>query len=235
MCDSYPFYPHSDKQSGFLYQASIFFIIVIAHVTVLGFIWAHRTQEREAKTSSLPDVRFFESVIHQRESKEANKETHSTMPITDSAQNVPVLEPEPELLPVPALQPTTSATSALVTPRQSTSPPNKQPLRTKHPANHEAPSKNDTLPNSHANYLNNRPPTYPRKSRRLGEQGKVVLAVEVDLSGTVSQVKISQSSGYMRLDRSAIKAVLSWRFIAGKKAGVPQKMWVNIPIHFVLE
>lgn len=94
---------------------------------------------------------------------------------------------------------------------------------------------NEIPPHGNVSYLNNPHPTYPKKSRRLNEQGKVILAVEVDLDGTVSQIKISLTSGYPRLDRSAIETVRSWRFIVGKKSGVPQKMWVNIPINFVLE
>lgn len=97
-------------------------------------------------------------------------------------------------------------------------------------------SSNDiTLPVTHAAYLNNPHPAYPRQSKRLGEQGTVLLLVEIDVDGSASQVKIQQSSGHPRLDRAALEAVAKWRFIAGKKAGVPQKMWVNIPIHFVLE
>lgn len=91
------------------------------------------------------------------------------------------------------------------------------------------------LPVTHAQYLNNPHPAYPRQSKRLGEHGTVLLSVEIDVDGTAAQVKVQNSSGYPRLDRTALETVLEWRFIAGKKAGVPQKMWVNIPINFVLE
>jgi protein TonB len=96
-------------------------------------------------------------------------------------------------------------------------------------------SSDITLPVTHAKYLNNPHPAYPRQSKRLGEQGTVLLAVEIDIDGAASQVKVQKSSGHPRLDRTAHETVLKWRFIAGKKAGVPQKMWVNIPINFVLE
>jgi protein TonB len=46
---------------------------------------------------------------------------------------------------------------------------------------------------------------------------------------------VSMSSGYPRLDRTALETVLKWRFIAGNNDGVPQKMWVTIPINFILE
>lgn len=92
-----------------------------------------------------------------------------------------------------------------------------------------------TLPITHAKHLHNPPPPYPRQSRRLGEQGRVLLAVEIDINGAASQAVISISSGYPRLDRAALETVLKWSFIAGKNEGIPQKMWVNIPINFVLE
>ena len=87
----------------------------------------------------------------------------------------------------------------------------------------------------HAAYLNNPAPIYPRISRRLGEQGTVLLAVEIDIDGSASKVKVQTSSGHPRLDKSALETVLKWRFIPGKTAGVPKKMWVSIPINFVLE
>lgn len=90
-------------------------------------------------------------------------------------------------------------------------------------------------PVTHASFLNNPPPPYPRQSRRLGEQGRVVLAVEIDINGVASQAMISISSGYPRLDRTALETVLKWRFIAGKSDGMPKKMWIHIPINFILE
>lgn len=92
-----------------------------------------------------------------------------------------------------------------------------------------------TPPTAHANVLNNPPPPYPRQSRRLGEQGKVVLAAEIATNGKALQALVSTSSGYPRLDRAALESVKKWQFIPGKRAGVPQKMWVSIPINFILE
>lgn len=82
---------------------------------------------------------------------------------------------------------------------------------------------------------NHPPPPYPKSSRRLGERGKVVLAVEVDLDGSVAQVIVKKSSGYIRLDQSALNTIRTWRFIPGNKAGTPQRMWATVPINFVLE
>ena len=91
------------------------------------------------------------------------------------------------------------------------------------------------LPSSSADYLNNAPPPYPPLSKRLGEQGKVIVRAFIEVNGTASKAEIRTSSGYERLDQTALQTVLKWRYIPGKRAGVPEAMWFNIPINFVLE
>ena len=48
-----------------------------------------------------------------------------------------------------------------------------------------------------------------------------------------AQIKVS--SGYERLDRAALEAVRKWRYIPGKRGGVPEPMWFDAPINFSLE
>lgn len=91
------------------------------------------------------------------------------------------------------------------------------------------------LPSSSAAYLNNPPPAYPPLSRRLGEQGRVVVRAYIDVDGTAARAEIRSSSGYDRLDQAALQTVLRWRYVPGKRGGVPEAMWFNIPISFVLE
>ncbi len=91
------------------------------------------------------------------------------------------------------------------------------------------------LPSSVADYLHNPKPPYPGLSKRLGEQGKVVVRVLIGVDGTAQQAEIKQSSGFNRLDQAALDTVLRWRYVPGKRAGVPETMWFNVPISFVLE
>lgn len=91
------------------------------------------------------------------------------------------------------------------------------------------------LPSAAASFLDNPPPRYPLLSRRLGEQGKVIVRARIEIDGTASGAEINTSSGYSRLDQTALQTVLSWRYIPGTRNGVPQAMWFYIPIHFVLE
>jgi protein TonB len=69
----------------------------------------------------------------------------------------------------------------------------------------------------------------------LGEQGIVTLNVLVNISGAVEKLDIAKSSGFARLDEAASRAVQSWRFSAGTRAGVPEVMWIKVPISFILE
>ena len=98
-----------------------------------------------------------------------------------------------------------------------------------------APPARIDMPSSDATYLNNPKPGYPAISKRMGEQGKVVLRVLIGTDGLPQKVEINKSSGYDRLDRQAQEAVMRWRFVPGKRNGVPEAMWSLVPINFVLE
>lgn len=72
-------------------------------------------------------------------------------------------------------------------------------------------------------------PKYPRASKRLGEEGDVVLGLRVDDAGFVVSVELRSSSGYRRLDQSAMGAALTWRF----PSGTPTE--IKHTVHFVLQ
>ena len=91
------------------------------------------------------------------------------------------------------------------------------------------------LPSSDADYLQNPKPAYPAMSKRLGEQGKVVVRVLIGVDGLVQKAEIRQSSGFERLDQAALMTAQRWRYVPGKRGGVAEAMWFNVPINFVLE
>jgi protein TonB len=97
-----------------------------------------------------------------------------------------------------------------------------------------APSKLE-LPSSDADYLNNPRPPYPPMSKRLHEQGKVVVRAWIGTDGQASQASILNSSGFDRLDQAALATVLKWRYAPGKRSGVAEAMWFNVPINWVLQ
>jgi protein TonB len=85
-----------------------------------------------------------------------------------------------------------------------------------------------------AGYLNNLEPAYPAISRRLGEQGRVVLSVSVSDRGDVLAVEVNQSSGHARLDDAAIDAVKRWRFVPARRGGEAVESTVLVPLRFRL-
>ena len=91
------------------------------------------------------------------------------------------------------------------------------------------------LPSSDAQYLQNPKPSYPSLSRRLGEQGTVLIQVLIGIDGNPQKGEIKKSSGFERLDQAALTTVLMWRYVPGKRGGVPEAMWFTVPVAFALE
>ena len=76
-------------------------------------------------------------------------------------------------------------------------------------------------------------PPYPVRSRDLGEEGTVIIAIKVAADGRVIEAYISKTSGYTLLDGSALSTVTSqWRFKPARRAGKPIEAWVKVPIMF---
>lgn len=157
---------------------------------------------------------------------------------------VPVARPTPAVptLPTAAPVPTPTQLSAPVALPTQLSDAHSASTSNPHSAQSIASTKTTmpqaaatVLPNADAAYLTNPKPGYPPLSRRLGEQGVVLLSVLVDEGGDVQKLEVTKSSGYTRLDEAASRAVQSWHFAPGKRAGIAQTMWVKVPISFILE
>lgn len=54
-------------------------------------------------------------------------------------------------------------------------------------------------------------PHYPMASKRMNEQGKAVLRVELGEDGKVANAMVKTSSGFARLDEAALAAIKTWR------------------------
>ncbi|MFA5496151.1 MAG: energy transducer TonB [Porticoccaceae bacterium] len=99
---------------------------------------------------------------------------------------------------------------------------------------------NDTLgapiipPRQDANPLNNPAPAYPTASRRMREQGTVLLQVLILPDGSVGEVRVKESSGYKRLDDTAIKAVKQWKYIPARQGDETIAYWYLQPLEFSL-
>ena len=88
---------------------------------------------------------------------------------------------------------------------------------------------------AHANYRKKTPLEYPRKARRLGLEGTVLLHAQVGVSGTPMQLRIVHSSGHQVLDQAALRSVEQWEFVPTKVNGRVTKSWVQVPVRFVMQ
>ncbi|MCX5653893.1 MAG: energy transducer TonB [Planctomycetota bacterium] len=78
------------------------------------------------------------------------------------------------------------------------------------------------------------PPEYPPRSRRLGEEGLVVLEVEVLSDGCAGKVRVLQAPDFPRLVEAAIEAATNARFRPATRDGQPVCAVVEIAIRFRL-
>lgn len=77
-------------------------------------------------------------------------------------------------------------------------------------------------------------PEYPASAIRAGQTGTVMLSVQVLDNGRVGEVRVLQSSGFAKLDESAVREARKWRFVPGTRDGVPVALWKQVPIKFAL-
>ena len=77
-------------------------------------------------------------------------------------------------------------------------------------------------------------PAYPFVARQRGQEGQVLLTVEVAPDGTADRVEIARSSGFPGLDDAARRAVARWRFNPARHGGAAVAARVTVPIRFSL-
>lgn len=165
-------------------------------------------------------------------------------------QPKPVVKPRPQPKP-PAPQPVSKAPTALTAetapepeppaaaePAEPAAPAAPAPAAASATAAQAAPGASTpaaTAARFDADYLNNPPPAYPPLSRRMREEGRVMLRVRVSPEGLPAEIELSASSGSARLDRAALDGVQRWRFVPARQGGRAIEAWVLVPIVFKLE
>lgn len=90
-------------------------------------------------------------------------------------------------------------------------------------------------PSASADYLNNPYPKYPKLSLKRKEVGTVWLVLTVTAEGFAKDVRVKETSGYVRLDKAALEAVKRWRFSPARRFGQPVDAEYELPIHFKLK
>ncbi|HEX5539060.1 MAG TPA: energy transducer TonB [Methylophilaceae bacterium] len=133
----------------------------------------------------------------------------------------PVVQQTP---PAPAEQPAPVAEDASPAPTKQAEAVEKSP----------APEPVVVPPSFGAAYLHNPPPRYPTLSRRMGEEGRVLLRVHVTENGDAENVEIEKGSGSERLDEAALEAVRKWKFVPAKRDNQAVSASVLVPMKFSL-
>jgi len=152
----------------------------------------------------------------------------------------PVVTPKAEPpKPIAKVQPTPVARTPEPAITHPATPPEKPAEATPAPASTPAKAANSestviTPARFDAAYLNNPKPAYPPLSRRLNEEGRVVLRVQISAEGTATEVTVHTGSGFPRLDNAALEAVRQWRFIPAKQGGQAVASTVLVPMPFEL-
>lgn len=139
--------------------------------------------------------------------------------------------PKPRPLPVHRPAPKPSPLAPVAAPEPPPAPP--APPAPPPPAPPAPPAVQ--LPTTNADYARSCNPTYPSISKRLGEEGLVMLNVLVSADGQPQKIIVKKSSGFERLDEAAREAMQRCRFVPGKVNGVAQSMAYDAPINFVLK
>jgi protein TonB len=173
-------------------------------------------------------------------------------PPSPEPELVPVVEPpKPVVEPKPKLKKVVEKIRPIETPTERLVEATTEQIKEETPAPQAAPVLEPALakapavqkvtedviepPRFGVSYLNNPAPDYPPMSRRMGEEGRVLMKVLVSAEGAVQDVQIEKSSGSDRLDNAAINAVKRWRFIPAKKNNQPLSAYVLVPMKFSLD
>ena len=82
--------------------------------------------------------------------------------------------------------------------------------------------------------LRNAQPRYPIYSRKMRQEGVVIITAEVLTDGSATDVRMANSSGIKLLDEAALETVRQWRFIPAKRDGVLYVQRLRIPVTFSL-
>ena len=149
----------------------------------------------------------------------------------------PVMTPEPS--PTPAVEPAPPAAEMSAS---STAPATPVPEPRRTVSSRPAPAKKTSgshgisgLPTTaRPRYRSNPTPEYPAEARRLGQQGLVLIGVEVGADGHAHGLTLKRSSGYRLLDDAAMQAVRRWLFEPARTGGLPVASRADVPVKFSL-
>jgi TonB family protein len=80
----------------------------------------------------------------------------------------------------------------------------------------------------------NAAPVYPDTAQYAGEQGDVLVDVQVSASGYPHRIRIKQSSGFQDLDIAAMNTAANWHYTPAVVDGDTATAWTTVKIHYEL-
>lgn len=214
----------------------LLFLVILAHAGVLLIGAARSTPPAPPEQTMtvaflLPQTR--------PDPPPASKPRALKVPVSKPTPAKPQRAPSPDPKPSsPAIEATTSTVApTAAAPAATTAAPSPGPSSATATGQSGQGEAHDTISKARfdADYLHNPAPPYPPQARRMSEEGKVILRVEVSAEGRAENVEIKTSSGSARLDESALRTVCNWRFVPAKRGETALASWVLVPIIFKLE
>lgn len=210
------FVPVADGVVGAGRRSAVFVVVVMLHVVLAAVLGYAAVRPEVSQPVRALAVRLLESTPPAPPSIEPPK------PLPQQAAPKKVLKPPPVL----AANRSTDAPAAFAV------APQPEPVAAQ--VVHAPAPAPVTAARFDADYLQNPKPVYPPMSRRLNEEGKVILRVKVSRDGHPLAVEIKQSSGYPRLDEAARNAVERWRFVPARQGDQAIEAAVLVPLNFTL-
>ena len=237
--------PRFGALPAFSRNTSIVLTVVAFHVAVL---WAVQSGLLKRVVEVVVPAEILVEFVTHASPPPAPRDTPQPKTPTKTVATKQPTPPVPAPPPIVTPQPTPTPTPVAIAPSANTPAPSAAtPAATAATQSNATGSSNAPaappappappkveLPSSDADYLNNAKPAYPAISKRLGEQGRVVVRVFIDADGQPSQASVKQSSGFDRLDQASVETALKWRYAPGKRAGVAQGMWFDVPLNWQL-
>lgn len=227
-----------DQKSLFSFPALVL-VLMIHALAIFGLLSLNPTPDTEVK---VPEAAPMMVSLVSEPAPEPEPEVAEIIPkpepkpVIKKPKPIPKKIVEPTPIPEEIPEPVEMAPAPAEPEQEIVSAPAPAPVVAKQEAPKPEPVVEEVIepPKFGAAYLHNPPPAYPALSRRVGEEGRVMLRVLVSKNGDAQQVEIESGSGSSRLDKAALEAVKNWRFIPAKRNNQPISAYVIVPIQFTL-
>lgn len=207
------------------------FVVIAVHAIAISALLVVTVPSLQQAAGSLLQMQLVQT----EEKKEVvAPKPPEPLPMKRVVRPTPVQQPTPVTDTPPILHSTAPADVPQAAAPAPQPPPPPQAATTQAAA---APAPAEVLqpPKHDADHLFNPLPEYPRASRSLGEEGKVLLRVYVSEEGKPVQVLLASSSGFPRLDNAAINVVTNrYRFVPARLGTRAVAGWVTFTVDFSL-